>query len=95
MGRAAELVGDLDEDAGAVAAVLLAARGAPVGQVLEGGQPLVDQVVVGTAVEVGHQGHAAGVVLKRGSYRPLAIASCPFGSGSETEGRPGQRWPRS
>jgi tetrahydrodipicolinate N-succinyltransferase len=37
-----------------------------VGQALEDGEALVDDVVVGTAVEVGHHAHTAGVVLVRG-----------------------------
>ena len=61
-----EPVRHLDQNAGAVAGGDLGARRTTVGQPLEDGQPLVDDVVVGTAVEVGHHAHAAGVVLIRG-----------------------------
>ena len=41
----------------------LGARGAAVGQALEDGEAAVDDVVVGSAVEIGHHADTAGVVL--------------------------------
>ena len=58
-----EAVRDLHQDAGAVARVDLGARGAAVGQALQDGEAAVDDVVVGTAVEIGHHADATGVVL--------------------------------
>ena len=62
---------DLDEDPGPVAGGRLGAGGAAVGQVLERGQRLADQSVAPSAVEVGHQRDAAGVVLERGVVQAL------------------------
>ncbi len=59
-----EVVGDLDEDPGPVPTVLLASGGPPVGQVLEGRDGLADQGVRPPAVEVGHQGDPAGIMLE-------------------------------
>ncbi len=64
LGRAGqEAVRHLDEDPGPVAGLDLGARRAAVGQVLEDGQRLVDDVVVGRAVQIGHHADATGVVL--------------------------------
>jgi hypothetical protein len=65
---AIEVVGDLDEDAGAVAGVLLGSRWLRGGPGAPGPRGLADQGVGGTALQVGHQGHAAGVVLE--PYKP-------------------------
>ena len=86
-----EVVGYLDQDAGAVPAVLLAAGGPAMGQVLEGGDGLADQGVGGPALQVGHQGHAAGVVLEPGIVEPAVRRR--RGAGAHTGHR--QRHPDS
>ena len=54
---------DLDQYAGAVARLDLGARGATVGQALEDGEAAVDDVVIGSPVQIGHHADTAGVVL--------------------------------
>ena len=61
---AIEGVGDLDEDAGPVATVLLAAGGTAVRQVLERADCLEHQRVGCTTVQVGHESDTAGVMLE-------------------------------
>ena len=61
-----EGVGDLGEDAGAVAGGLLAARGTAVHQVAEDLQGLLDDVMGGTALGVHHEAEAAGIMLLGG-----------------------------
>ncbi len=61
-----EPVGYLDQDAGSVARGHLGPGGAPVGEVLESGDRLADQTVAAPALQVGHEGDAAGVVLEGG-----------------------------
>ena len=58
-----EGVGNLDEDAGAVASFGVAARGAAMGEVDEHLEPLADDFVALFAADVGDQSHAAGIVL--------------------------------
>ena len=72
--------GDLEQDAGPVAAVLLAPGGPPVGQVLEGGEGLAHQAVGGPALQVGHQGDAAGVVLEAGVVEAAVGAAGAHGA---------------
>jgi hypothetical protein len=60
---AQEGVGDLGEDAGAVAGVGLRAGGAAVLQVAQDGQCLLDDAVLGLAGERRDETHAAGVVF--------------------------------
>ncbi len=102
-------VRDLDEDPGPVAGGHLGAGGAPVGQVLERGDRLADQSVAPSALEVGHQGDTAGVVLERGVVqRPGCVAGLDAGvlsslgslrgrsRGDGRDGvccRPGRHWP--
>ena len=62
-GRRQEPVRDLHQDARPVSRVHLGARGAPVGQALQHGEPPVDDVVVGAPVEIGHHADTTGVVL--------------------------------
>ena len=62
-GLAEEGVGDLGEDARAVAGVGLGAGGAAVFQVPQNGECLVDQRVARLTGERGHEADAAGVVL--------------------------------
>src|SRR5690606_32297405 len=66
-----EGVRDLEEDAGAVAGVLLGADGAPVVEVLQRGEAGLDDLTGRSATERGDEGHAAGVVLVRGVVQPL------------------------
>ena len=58
-----EVVGDLDEDARAVAGVDLAAAGAAVLQVLERDDPVPDDLVRLLAIQPHDKADAAGVVL--------------------------------
>ena len=53
-----------EEQARAVPRLGVPARRAAMGQAAEHGQSLLDNPVAGAAVEVGHQPHAARVVLK-------------------------------
>ena len=62
---AVELVGDLDQDACAVAHQLVCADGAAVVEVLQDLQALLDDVVRLDALDVGDEAHAAGIVLAR------------------------------
>ena len=72
---AVEFVGDLDQDAGAVAHQLVGADGAAVVEVLEDLQALLDDRVRFLARDVRDEADAAGVVLARGSYSPPAAAA--------------------
>ena len=67
---AQERVGHLNQDAGAVTGVRLAAAGAAVLQVDEDLQRLRDDVVRALALDVDDEADAAGVVFGAGSYRP-------------------------
>jgi hypothetical protein len=58
-----ELVGDLNQDAGAIAGTGIAAAGAPVGQVDQNLDALEDNVVRPLALEIGNEANAAGIVL--------------------------------
>ena len=69
--RPQELVGHLQQNPGTVAGVRLRALGAPVLQVQQGGDGLVDDVAAATTVHVGHHRHAARIVLERGVVQPL------------------------
>ena len=61
--RREELVRQLDDDAGAVAAAGIAADRAAVRQVLQQRQALAYDLVRGRAADVGDESHAAGVAL--------------------------------
>jgi hypothetical protein len=54
----------LDQDARAVAGQRVATRGAPVHEVPEDLDPLLDDVVRGLTLDVGHETGAAGIVLE-------------------------------
>ncbi len=60
----AEGVRDLDEDAGAVAGIGLAAGGAAVVEIFEDLDALAHEVVRGTTMEIGDEADAASVVLE-------------------------------
>ena len=66
---AIELVGNLDQDAGAVAHQLVGADGAAMVEVLEDLQALLDDRVALLALDVRHEADAAGVVLVRRASR--------------------------
>ena len=68
---AQERVGDLGEDARAVTHERVGAGGAPVLQVAQGGQGVVDDVVPGAAAHRGDERDPAGVVLVLGAVEPL------------------------
>ena len=69
--RAQEGVGDLEQDAGAVAGVRLGARCPAVVEVAQRRQRLRHDVVAGLTGERGHEGDAAGVVLEARVVEPL------------------------
>ena len=67
---AQEHVRDLDEDARAVAGERVGARGAPVVEVPQGGEGVLDDVVAGTAAHGRDHGDAARVVLQLAAVQP-------------------------
>ena len=80
LGRAREeAVRDLHQDPGAVTRLHLGAGRAAVGQSLEDGEAVVDDVVIGPAVQIGHHADTTGVVLvcrvveARGHRRPSEV----------------------
>ena len=68
---AQELIGNLQQDARAVAGVRFSALGTAVLQVHQGRDGLVDDVAAAATVHVGHHRHTARVVLERGVVQPL------------------------
>ena len=64
-------VGHLDENAGAVAGVILAAAGAAVAQIDEDRERIADDGVGFAALDVDHEADAAGVVLMLRVVKPL------------------------
>ena len=83
---AVELVGDLDQDAGAVAHQLVGADRAAVVEVLEDLQALLDDVVRLAALDVGHEADAAGVVLRAPGRTGRALAALAVRQGSRPHG---------
>ena len=79
---AQELVGNLKQDARAVAGVRFGALGAAVLHVQQRRDGLVDDVAAATAVHVGDHRDTTRVVLVGGVVQPLellgAIPTCPF-----------------
>src|SRR6185369_13063102 len=73
---AEERVRDLDEDAGAVAGVRIAAARAPVRQVLEDREPLLHDVVRALALHVHDEADAACVVLDLRVLQPAGPSLC-------------------
>jgi hypothetical protein len=69
------LVGDLDQDAGAVAHQLVGADRAAVIQVLEDLQPLLDDAVRLLALDMGDEADTAGVVLAARVVQAEALRS--------------------
>ena len=74
---AVELVGDLDQDAGAVAHQLVGADRAAVVEVLQDLQALLDDRVRLSALDVGDEADAAGVVLVDRTVQALALGLRP------------------
>ena len=68
--RRIELVGDLQQQPGAVAGARIAARRAAMGQVRENLEPLLDDLVRRLTRQRGDEPEPAGVVLEAGSYSP-------------------------
>ena len=68
-----QAVGHLEEDAGPVAGVGLRVGRPPMLQAGEGFQGISHDLVAPPPVQVGHEGHAAGVVLKRGVVESLGL----------------------
>src|SRR5262249_14977793 len=85
-GLGEELVRRLDEDAGAVAGVLLAAAGAAVLQVVEDGQGPAHDGVRPAPLQVDDEADAAGVVLVGRVVEPLP-------AGRERVAHDGQSFP--
>ncbi len=77
-----EVVRDLEQDPRSVPAVLLAAGRPSVCEVLERRDRLEHQLVRTAASEVGHEGHAAGVVLEAGVVEARSVG----GRGADTVG---------
>jgi hypothetical protein len=73
-GRATEKrVGELQEDACAVARVGLSAGSATVGKVLKDGQGILHQSMGRMALNMGHKARATGVMLKAGVVQALLV----------------------
>ena len=68
---AQELVGHLDEHPGAVAGQRIAAAGAPVGEVLQDGEGLLDDVAGARPLHVHHEPHPARIPLHPRILEPL------------------------
>ena len=66
-----EPVGQLEEQAGAVAGVWLRAAGAAMAEVEQDGQGLADDLVGLLALDVDYEAYAAGVVLEAGVVKAL------------------------
>ena len=68
--------GQLDQDACAVAAVGLGARGATVFEMLQGDQPVDDDGVRPAALDIGDHGDATGVRLVVRVVQALGLGEC-------------------
>ncbi len=67
------LVGDLNQDSGAVARIVLASAGASVVHIDERGNPVGDDFVRLPPLDVGNEAYAAGIVLERGVVQTLSL----------------------
>ena len=72
-------VGNLDQDAGAVAGLRVAARGAAMGEVDQHLEALADNLVALFAADVGDKPHAAGIVLIARVIEALRLMECGDG----------------
>ncbi len=77
---AVERVGNLDQDAGAVAHQLVGAHCAAVVEVFEDLQALLDDGVALLALDVGDEADAAGVVLVGAGIQAMLLQMLNFGS---------------
>ena len=77
---AVQRVGQLDQDAGAVAHQLVGAHRAAVVQVLQDLQALLDDGVALLALDVGHEADAAGVMLVGGRIQAVFLQMGDLGS---------------
>ena len=77
---AVQRVGQLDQDAGAVAHQLVGAHCAAMVQVLEDLQALLDDGVALLALDVGHEADAAGVVLVGAGIQTVFLEMLDLGS---------------
>jgi len=68
-------VRNLNQDAGAVTRLRVAARSAAMRQVDENFKTLADDLVAFFAANAGHQSHAAGIVLTAGMIETLRLRS--------------------
>ena len=72
-----EAVGHLDEDSGAIAGVVFAPAGAPVTQIHQYLQSLVDDIMRAAPFDVGHEAHSAGFMLELRIIKPLRRGQPP------------------
>ncbi len=73
---AIELVGNLNQNAGTVALQRISTHGAPVIQIFQDQQTLLDDAVTFLALEMGNKTHTASVVLVRGVVQTLLLRYC-------------------
>jgi hypothetical protein len=66
-----ELVGNLDQDASAIAGFRIASTGAAMGKVEKDLNPLADDVVTLLAIDAGDEPDTAGIMLVRGVVETL------------------------
>ena len=66
-----QLVGNLQQDAGAITSLRIGAGGSPVIEVPQGMQAVRDDFVAGDPAQRGHEGDTAGVVLECRVVEPL------------------------
>jgi hypothetical protein len=76
---AVEVVGDLDQDARAVAHQLVSTHCAAVVQVLQDLETLLNDAVRLLALDVGHKAHTAGVVFVGGAVQAMLGEGVLFG----------------
>ena len=97
---AQEPVRHLDEQAGAVTGVGLGALGAAVVEVAQRGEAQLDDAVRRPALQVHHEGDAAGVVLEGRVVKALRTGDalhwsvrCSWGERDPCRSGPGHHWP--
>ncbi len=82
-----EPVRHLQEDAGSVARLGVGAEGPPVGKVLEGGQPELDDGVARAATKLGYESDPTGIVLIGGVVKARRLTGWRHGVPSRSLGR--------
>ena len=63
-GRVEEIMGNLNQNAGAVAGAGVGAHRAPMGEIEQHLEALLDNAVARLAIEIGDEAHATGIVLQ-------------------------------